>query len=100
MKETYGLTAANRPEISIDPAAVPEHLQDLIPTAEKWGVGDDIEETASAEQKQEFQSRLKGRTEAVSAWLDSFGSEDMTEEAGHFMYMLSALEEMGIGPAR
>ena len=31
-------------------------------------------------------------------WLDSFGDELMSEEAGTFMYMLEALDESGLWP--
>lgn len=108
MKEKSGLTAENRPRIEIDPSRVPEHLRDLIPMAEKWGVGDDIirddmEQKASEEEKNEFKNALRGRTAQVTAWLDSFDDDPdsaslMTEEAGHFMYMLEALDESGLWP--
>ncbi len=101
MKAKYGLTAENRPTIRIEPSKVPENLHDLIPMAERWGVGDDIirddlEEKASKEQKQDFREKMTGRTDDVTAWLDSFSDGIMSDEAGHFMYMLSALDEMGL----
>ena len=101
--EQYDRTANARPEITIDPASVPENLRDLIPMAEFWGVGDDvirgdIEERSSVEQRQAFQSALRGRTAEVTAWLDSYGDTVMPDAAGHYMYMLEALDEMGIWP--
>jgi hypothetical protein len=42
MRAKYGLTAANRPTIRLDAAAVPPALQHLIPLAEQFGVGDDL----------------------------------------------------------
>ena len=54
---------------------------------EKWGIGDDViredfEEKTSDEEKEEFKSKLKGRTKEVTIWLDSFKNGlDMTEEA-------------------
>ena len=103
MKEKYDLTAENRPEIKLTQGNIPENLRDLIPMAEKWGVGDDIirddiEEKASDADKQEFKEKLTGRTSDISEWLDSFGQSKMSKEAGHFMYMLSALDEMGLWP--
>lgn len=108
MKQKYGLVAENRPRIEIDPSRVPAHLQDLIPMAEEWGVGDDIirgdiEQKASEEKKNEFRNTLHGRTAQVTSWLDSFDNDlnsanPMTEEAGHFMYMLEALDESGLWP--
>ena len=82
---------------------VPDDLRDLIPIAAEWGIGDDVirgdkGERASPEQKELFEAALTGRTARVTAWLDSFGSEPMSEEAGVFMYMLEALDEMGLWP--
>jgi hypothetical protein len=104
MQEKYGLYAENRPDIKIDPMQVPENLCDLIPMAEKWGVGDDIissdiEEKASDTEKEAFRAKLKGRTKQVTDWLDSYGAEQpMPEEAAHFMYMLESLDETGLWP--
>ena len=106
MKEKYGLYAENRPKISIEQTRVPERLRDLIPMAEKWGIGDDIirndfEQKTTEAERSEFQNALRGRTADVTAWLDSFdndleSSNLMTEEAGYFMYMLEALDESGL----
>jgi hypothetical protein len=104
MQKKYGLYAENRPEIKIDSMKVPEYLRDLIPMAEKWGVGDDIirpdiEEKTSETEKQAFQTALRDRTKQVNDWLDSFTREQpMSEEAGYFMYMLEALAEMHLWP--
>ncbi len=41
-------------------------------------------------------TRLDGRPQAVHAWLGSQPQEaDLSEEAATFMYMLSALDEIG-----
>lgn len=100
MQRKYGLYAENRPQIKIDLNKIPENFRDLIPIAEKWGIEDDIirndfEKKASEVEKQEFKKELTGRTKGVTEWLDSFedGSK-MSKEAGHFMYMLSAFDEM------
>ncbi len=42
MRRRYGLTAENRPTITLDPAAVPSALRHLIPLAERFGVEDDL----------------------------------------------------------
>jgi hypothetical protein len=42
MRAKYGLTAENRPTITLDPSAVPPALRPLIPLAERFGVGDDL----------------------------------------------------------
>jgi hypothetical protein len=42
MRRRYGLTAENRPTITLEPAAVPPALRHLIPLAEHFGVCDDL----------------------------------------------------------
>jgi hypothetical protein len=102
MRQRYDLTAAKRPTLRIDLAHVPEELRDLISMAEKWGIPDDIirgdfQEEATPDEKEALRVKLAGRTKEVSAWLDSFGADQpMSEEAGHFMYMLLGLDEMGL----
>lgn len=91
--------AVEHPDMSIDQANVPEDLRDLIPFAEQWGIGDDVirsryEDTVSGEEKERFRSALVGRTTRVTEWLDSFEDGMLSEEAGTFMYMLEALDEM------
>ena len=98
-----GLDRVDRPIITLDPSRVPRDLQDLIPVAEEWGIGDDVirsdvEEAASATEKERFRAALTGRTARVTEWLDSFGMDPMSDEAATFMYMLEALDEMGIWP--
>jgi hypothetical protein len=103
LRDQLGASAEDYDQIEMDPAHVPEDLRDLIPMAEQWGIGDDVirgdyGEAASAEQKERFKAALTGRTARVTEWLDSFGTEAMSEEAGVFMYMLEALDEMGLWP--
>lgn len=104
LKEKYNLTAGNHPVIRINPENVPSNLRDLISLAEKWGIGDDIirvdfEEKATDSEKEELKNRLKGRTIEITSWLDSFQDDKaMTDEAGHFMFMLEALDEMNLWP--
>ncbi len=103
LKEKYGLTAENRPTIFLDPREVPEHLRDLIPMAEKWGIGDDIirsdvEDKASQAEKEELSRRVQDHTVQIDAWLNSFHGSDMTDAAAAFMYMTLAMDEMGLWP--
>lgn len=103
MQKKYNLYAENRPDIQIDPANVPTKLRDLIPMAEMWGIGDDIIrgdfcKKASVEEKQSLFQAVRGRTDQINKWLDSFQSS-MTSDAAAFMYMLLALDEMGLYPS-
>jgi hypothetical protein len=42
MRAKYGLTAANRPTVTLDAVKVPQGLRHLIPLAEHFGVSDDL----------------------------------------------------------
>jgi tetratricopeptide (TPR) repeat protein len=94
---------ANRRAIKIDRKKVPRNFHDLIPLARKWGVGDDgsrgyFTDHASAKDKAALKKALplKRRGE-IQDWLDSLGPRGITgDEAGAFMYLLEALDEMGI----
>jgi hypothetical protein len=84
---------------ALDPGKVPEPLRHLVPLARRWGVGDDVErmeliERSSQPDRQALAAALAPYHGEITAWLDSFGSGSMTEEAAAFMYMQLALEEM------
>jgi hypothetical protein len=101
MREQSGLTAEDRPVIQLDPDKVPADLQDLIPYAEQWGIGDDIirgdvQAKASDAEKQALQAALTGRNARITAWLDEQGATGMSDEAAAFMYMQLGLDEMGL----
>jgi hypothetical protein len=103
-KKKYNLTAENRTVIKINPLNIPSNLRELILLAEKWGIEDDIirddfEEKATDAEKEELRAQLKGRTKEITDWLDSFSDgREMTTDAGHFMFMLEALDEMQLWP--
>jgi len=93
------LAEQDRAAISIRRDRVPAELRDLIPLAEKWGVGDDVSrgylvEHAGREERQALARALHDRRGQVEAWLDSFAEGEMSDEAGYFMYMLEAAAEM------
>lgn len=102
MKEKYQLTADKRPIIHLDPSQVPADLRDLIPHAEKWGIGDDIiredfESKASQSEKAALAAALKGRNARITQWLDGFTKDQtMSAAAAAFMYMQLSLDEMGL----
>jgi hypothetical protein len=84
----------------LDPALVPPHLRALIPLAEKWGIGDDgirlqLIENASNSEKRALHDSLYETFEQISDWLNSFSGRPLSDEAAAFMYMQSALDEMG-----
>lgn len=83
---------------------VPADLVDLIPLAEKWGIGDDVlrdemQERATAAEKQAMGDALKDRHTRITAWLDSLPQgQPMSDEAAAFMYMQLGADEMGLMP--
>jgi len=81
---------------------VPPDLVDLIPLAEKWGIGDDLlreemQARATVAEKQAMGDALKDRHARITAWLDSFPQgQPMSDEAAAFMYMQLGADEMGL----
>ncbi len=83
----------------IQAADVPPNLRHLIPLAERWGIGDDVDrfefiERTTAADRQALVKAIAPHQEAITAWLDSFGTHPLTDEAAAFMYMQLAVEEM------
>lgn len=86
----------------LDSAKVPEDLRPLVPLAERWGIGDDMDRNAKVdrvtpEERTELQTALEPLNSRITQWLNSFGQGAMTDEAAAFMYMQLALEEMTAG---
>jgi hypothetical protein len=100
LQKHFGLYAENRPILQLDRGRVPGDLRHLVPLAEKWGIGDDIirndlvDKSTSAE-KRELHDALYEPFEGVTEWLNSFAGRPLPPEAEAFMYMQTALDEMG-----
>jgi acetyl-CoA acetyltransferase len=99
LQRKHGLYAENRPVIRLDPARVPDHLRDLIPLAEKWGIGDDIirfdfEEKSSASERDELVRAVAPRLAEIEAWLHTANPSAMSDEAAAFMYLAEAYAEV------
>lgn len=81
---------------------VPPDLVDLIPLAETWGISDDVlrdemQERATAAEKQAMGDALMNRHARITAWLDSLPQgQPMSDEAAAFMYMQVGADEMGL----
>jgi hypothetical protein len=83
----------------LDSAKVPADLRDLVPLAQRWGVGDDVARSeriqkATAAERADLRAAFAPRQARITAWLDSFGQGVMPEEAAAFMYTQLAIEEM------
>ncbi len=82
----------------LDAANVPSALRHLVPLAQRWGIGDDVERyeyamQASAAERATLREAVVPYYDQIAAWLDSFGSGPMSDEAAAFMYMQLAIEE-------
>jgi hypothetical protein len=100
IQKRFGLYAENRPILRLDPVQVPADLRHLVPLAEKWGIGDDIIRNdlinkASSTEKRELHDSLYAPFERIAEWLTSFAGHPLSAEAEAFMYMQTALDEMG-----
>lgn len=104
LRQRLGLDCNARPAVRLSPARVPPELVSLIPLAQSWGISDDVirdacQQLATAAQKRTMARALRGKTAAISRWLDSFPAEaPVTEERAAFMYLLLALDEMQLWP--
>jgi hypothetical protein len=88
----------------LDPQQVPDDLRHLLPIAERWGIGDDVERNAKVdgatpEERDELRTALRPHRERITEWLNSFHGQ-LSDEAGAFMYMQLAVEEMIVGNPR
>jgi hypothetical protein len=100
LQKELGLYAENWGPVALDPAQVSADLRNLIPYAQKWGIGDasirnDLIDKATAAEKQEFHDALYESDARVTEWLNSFPAGELTDEAEAFMHMQEALAEMG-----
>ena len=83
----------------LDSGKVPADLRDLLPLAQRWGIGDDVTRServqkATDAERSELRAAFGPRQARITAWLDSFGQGPMPEEAAVFMYAQLAIEEM------
>jgi hypothetical protein len=97
---TVCLSAAAFAGAKLNPANVPNDLRPLIPLAERWGIGDDVDREAAlaratkAEQ-QELRRAVEAHASKITEWLDTFGADEtMSDEAAAFMYMQLAVDEL------
>jgi hypothetical protein len=89
----------------LDPQQVPVNLRSLVPMAERWGIGDDIDrndkvERVTTAERKELEMALEPHETEIKTWLDSFEQGEMPKEAAAFMYMQLALEEIRAGDKR
>lgn len=85
----------------LDPDAVPEPFRALVPLAGYWGIGDDAirgdaVDAATTKEKQALCEALDGRVAAIDLWISSHAEGELSDEAAAFMYLLEAVEEMGL----
>jgi hypothetical protein len=102
--ETKGTAGggSDAPALQLDASKVPEDLRSLVPLAARWGIGDDVDRNAKVDkatdaERAELKNAVDPLSTRITAWLDSFPSGAMSNEAAAFMYMQLALEEMTAG---
>jgi len=102
--ETKGTASggSDAPALQLDAGKVPEDLRSLVPLAARWGIGDDVDRNAKVDkatdsERAELKNAVDPLSTRITAWLDSFPSGAMSDEAAAFMYMQLALEEMTAG---
>ena len=83
----------------LDSTKVPADLRGLVPLAQEWGIGDDVDrgakvDGASAAEKARVRAAVAPYQDRITAWLNSFGRQLMPDEAAAFMYLQLAIEEM------
>ena len=88
--------------VSLDVDNVPADLRHLVPLAERWGIGDDVDRNAAVDrattaERADLERAISPVDARITAWLNSFGQQPMPDEAAAFMYMQLALEEMRAG---
>lgn len=86
----------------LDSMQVPADLRHLVPMAERWGIGDDVDRGAKVREatpaeREALRNAIAPHQARITAWLDSFGQNPMPAEAAAFMYMQLAGEEMTVG---
>ncbi len=74
LRANYGLTAANRPTVRLDPSRVPPSLRHMIPLAERFGISDDLIRddvlaAATAEEREALRLAVEPHDDAFDAWL-------------------------------
>jgi hypothetical protein len=84
---------------SIDATNVPDDLRPLIPLAARWGIGDDVDRSeyiglTTPDEREALKMAVAPLQARITAWLDSFGTNPMSDEAAAFMYMQLAVEEL------
>lgn len=100
LRDEYGMDAANRPTITVDPDQVPEILRPLIPLVERWAISCDVTRHDYFEHQSEadiaaFWHELNTHVQAIHDWLDSLGKEyeSWPRAADHFVSLLKAHSE-------
>ena len=100
LRDEYGMNAANRPEIVVNQAEVPEGLRFLIPAVERWAIPCDVTRGDYFDQQPEvdvakFWYDVRPHVDAVNQWLDTQPDDvgKWPEAAVHFMYLLKAHSE-------
>jgi hypothetical protein len=88
--------------LGLDPERLPPDLRQLVPLVEKWAVGDDVEREAllaagSPDELRHLVETVSPLSPRINAYLDSFASGEMPEEAAMIGRLAEAVSELGGG---
>ncbi len=100
LRDEYGMNAANRPTIVVNPDEVPEPLRMLIPYVERWAIACDVTRSDYFDQQPKedvaaFWNDLLPHVAAINRWLKTLPEDDSAwpEAAVHFLFLLKAHED-------
>jgi len=100
LKETFELTAENRPTIKLNPEHVPDELRVLIPYAEEWGIDDDLIRAdvigkASPEALKDLILTVSNYQDSINEWLagPEAYQDKQTKEYHTFSALLMTFDE-------
>lgn len=87
--------------VALDSTEVPAGFRALTPLAQEWGIGDDVARgnkvsNSTVAERQKLRETLAPHDAAITAWLNTFRPEAMSDEAAAFMYTQLALEEITV----
>lgn len=88
-------------EIILDANEVPENLRDLIPLAERWGIGDDAErgevmESATHQELVDLEEKVSPKMIEIWEWLSGYSDVHYSDTTSYFTYLMVACDEVDI----
>ena len=85
-------------EMVLDANEVPESLRHLVPLAEKWGIGDDVErgefmDSATRQELDELEKYVGPKMQEIGDWLSSYPEGYYSDTTYFFTYLMVSYDE-------